>query len=68
MATEAIPMEMYSALLDLDAQIHTVLTQGKTTTGKISLQELQEHISDSLPEEIPDPTPLVRKMREKSYG
>lgn len=68
MASEAIPMEMYSALLDLDAQIHTVLAQGKSTAGKISLQELQEHISDSLPEEIPDTTPLVRKMREKSYG
>ena len=67
MVIEAVPGEMYEALLGLDSQIHTVLEQWKPKE-KISLRELGEHIAKFLAEEVPETTTLLREMREKRYA
>lgn len=67
MDTQTASLDMYENLLDLDQQLHSILSQLEGKKTAVSLQELQEHIQHCLPEEIEDSTELIRKFREKEY-
>ncbi len=68
MATETASPEMYESLLNLDQQLHSILSQLEVEKSTVSLQTLQEHIQSRLPEEIDDPTEIIKKLREKEYA
>lgn len=67
MDTETASLDMYENLLNLDQQLHSILSQLEVKNTTISLQKLQEHIQSCLPEEIEDSTELIKKFREKEY-
>lgn len=68
MDTQTASLDMYENLLNLDQQLHSILSRLEDKKSTVSLQELQEHIQRCLPEEIEDSTELIRKFREKEYG
>lgn len=67
MDTQTASPDMYENLLNLDQQLHSILSHLEVKNTTISLQKLQEHIQNCLPEEIEDSTEIIQELREKEY-